>query len=184
MSEICVQFVWAIGKGQKKGKFYSLAHTVQPCRRGQLRHTWARGLACWIQIRYQTWLWRPTAMRPATWLLWKTRNVVKKFYWNHTHDCRVNIQYVPVLRLHSAPFSKYLWRRRWCSEWVRFPDTTGTKIAVYSAHSPSELCHTNIYNGPQEERMTVKHTQLFRKSGRWQSYSFVQTKGNLQKIYS
>jgi hypothetical protein len=30
------------------------------------------------------------------------RNIRKKFFWNHIYDCRVSIQHVPVLRLHSA----------------------------------------------------------------------------------
>lgn len=37
-----------------------------------------------------------------TQLLQRMRNVVKKFYWNHIYNCRVSIQQVPVLRLHSS----------------------------------------------------------------------------------
>jgi hypothetical protein len=34
------------------------------------------------------------------WLLWRMRNIMKKFFWNHIYDCRVSIEHVPVLRLH------------------------------------------------------------------------------------
>jgi len=60
------------------------------------------GLPAESKSKYQSRLWTVIALSSnVTRLLQRMRNV-KKFYWNHIHDCRVSTEQVPVIRLHSS----------------------------------------------------------------------------------
>ena len=100
-SNTCAVYVGSRGKGRWKENF-SL-HTAQACGRDKLWNLWARRLACCIQIRYQSCLYTVTVMSPCVMCTpQRIRNVVKKFCWNYTYNCRVSIWHVPVLVFHSV----------------------------------------------------------------------------------
>lgn len=143
--------------GRRMENFTYPVYTAYPCRRNRLWKPWGRGLAYWIQIWYQSWLWTTALMSPYVMqFLRRMRNTVKKFYWHHIYDGRANIQHVSVLRDKSARFSQYLWRWWWYSDWATSTDTTATKIAVDIALLPSAECSSHLQR-VQEERMTVGH---------------------------
>jgi hypothetical protein len=103
MSETYEQFMCAEGQGQTKQKFYILSTHCTAMQNGQaLEHV--RKDACLLnpnqipELIMDGEVTSPYAM----WLLQNMRNTVKMFYWNHIYDHRVNIQRVPVLRLHST----------------------------------------------------------------------------------
>jgi hypothetical protein len=67
------------------------------------------------------------------WFLQRMSNVVKKFYWNHTHNHRVSIQSVLELSLNSAWIKPVLLNRMMILRAGQTPDNTGSKITVDTA---------------------------------------------------
>ena len=82
---------------------------------------------------------------------------MKKFYWNHIYDHRVNIQHVPMLRLHSAYIQpvplKMMMIRLGPDPHTKRPQKSQWTLPLSSAECSA---HTHI-QGTQEERMTVWH---------------------------
>jgi hypothetical protein len=68
------------------------------------------------------------------WLLWRTRNTVQKFCWNHIYDHRANIQHVPGLRVHSAQIQPVFLKKMMFTVGQIHRHKT-TKITVHTALS-------------------------------------------------
>ena len=93
----------------------------------------------------------------AMWLLWRTRHPVKKFYCNYIYDYWVNIQHVPVPRLHSASTSED-------DDYVQSgpdPQTQQPPISQWTLPSRLQQCviHTLIV-GPRRKITLRHHTSM------------------------
>ena len=92
-------------------------------------------------------------MRPnVMWLLWRMRNIRKKFFWKHIYDCRVSILNAPVLRLHSARIQPVPLKMKMMMMMMMFKVNqvhrhNSHKIAVDSAVLSSEECSTPTDRG-------------------------------------
>jgi len=63
MSDVCY-LCGQEDNSRRKENFTFWVQTAQSCRRDRLWNLWARGLTCWIQIRYWSCLWTGTAISP------------------------------------------------------------------------------------------------------------------------
>lgn len=84
------------------------------------------------------------------WLLWRIRNIRKKFFWKYIYDCRVSIQHTPVLRLHSAQIQPVPLKMMMMMMMFRVDQVhrhNSHKTAADTAVLPSEECSTPTDRG-------------------------------------
>ena len=145
-----MQFVWAVGPKQMKGKFYIFSTQCTAIEMGQASEPMGKR-ACLLNPNQISELIMDSGSNESLCgvVAMGDEEYCAEVLLEHLQllsKYRVCSSAQAPLSLDSACISE-----EECSEWLRSTDTVATKIAVDTTLSPSEECSTHSYSGPNRE---------------------------------